>query len=80
MASSFDAMQHTLLQLNVLEEQRGRAMGIWMLSVGFGPIGFALTGTMSACLGAQLTITINGLAIILAFFILLITTPRLSRV
>lgn len=80
MASSFDAMQHTLLQLNVLEEQRGRAMGIWMLSIGFGPIGFALTGTMSAYLGAQLAITINGLAIILAFFILLITVPRLSRV
>jgi MFS family permease len=80
MASSFDAMQHTLLQLNVLEEQRGRAMGIWMLSIGFGPIGFALTGTMSAYLSAQLAITINGLAIILAFFILLITVPRLSRV
>jgi len=80
MASSFDAMQHTLLQLNVIEEQRGRAMGIWMLSIGFGPLGFALTGTMSAGLGAQLAITINGLAIIIAFFILLIALPRLSKV
>jgi MFS family permease len=80
MASSFDAMQHTLLQLNVFEEQRGRAMGIWMLSIGFGPLGFALTGTMSTYLGAQLAITINGLVIILAFFILLITVPKLLRI
>ena len=80
MASSFDAMQHTLLQLNVIEKQRGRAMGIWMLSIGFGPFGFALTGTMSAYLGAQLAITINGLAIIFAFFILLVTPHRLARV
>jgi MFS family permease len=80
MASSFDAMQHTLLQLNVIGEQRGRAVGIWMLSIGFGPLGFALTGTMSAGLSAQLAITINGLAIIIAFFILLIALPRLAKI
>jgi MFS family permease len=80
MASSFNAMQHTILQLNVLTEQRGRAMGIWMLSIGFGPLGFILTGSMSAYFGAQLALTINGLAIILAFFVFLITIPNLSRV
>jgi len=80
LASSFDAMQHTILQLNVLMEQRGRAMGIWMLSIGFGPLGFILTGSMSVYFGAQLTITINGVFIILAFFILLITVPNLSRI
>ncbi|MBC8222943.1 MFS transporter, partial [Candidatus Bathyarchaeota archaeon] len=32
-AAGHDAMQHILFQLNVTEEQRGRAMGIWQLSI-----------------------------------------------
>ena len=32
MMAALDAMQHTMLQLNVSEEQRGRAMGIWVLA------------------------------------------------
>ncbi|MFC2034071.1 MFS transporter [Chloroflexota bacterium] len=79
MTAGFDAMQHTMLQLNVAEDQRGRAMGIWMLCMGSTPVGSTLIGIMASNFGAQLAITINGGAIIIIFFIVLIFVPRLRR-
>ena len=38
-ASSADILYKTLLQASVSDEQRGRAMGSWVLSVGFAPAG-----------------------------------------
>ena len=79
MAAGFDTMQHTMLQLNVADEQRGRAMGIWQLSIGFGPVGSLAAGTVAACLGAPLALSINGGLIIAGFFLLLFFAPRLRR-
>ncbi len=79
MAAAFDAMQHTMLQLNVTEEQRGRAMGIWQLSIGFGPVGHMIIGAIAALLGAQLAVSINGIAIVAGFFILAVFVPGLRR-
>ncbi|MFC2005154.1 MFS transporter [Chloroflexota bacterium] len=79
-AAAFDTMQHTLLQLNVTDEQRGRAMGIWMLSIGFMPLGSMAIGTIAALIGAQLALSINGAVIILVFVILLVSVPRLKRI
>ncbi|MFC2034120.1 MFS transporter [Chloroflexota bacterium] len=80
MAAGFDAMQNVLLQLNVTEEQRGRAMGIWILCLGFTPVGSTLIGGMAALLGAQLTLSINGLIMIATFFIMFLFVPRLRRI
>lgn len=80
MAASMDAMEQTMLQLNVPDEQRGRAMGIWMLSIGFGPVGHTAVGAMATLLGAQLALSINGSIIIAIFFILAAFVPRLRRV
>lgn len=79
MAASFDAMQHTMLQLNVADEQRGRAMGIWQLSIGFMPIGSLAVGAMATLLGAQLAISINGTVIVVIFLILAVFASRLRR-
>lgn len=79
MAAAFDAMQHTMLQLNVSEEQRGRAMGIWQLSIGFGPVGFLAVGAVAAALSAQFALGINGMAIIVIFLVLVLAIPRLRR-
>ncbi len=79
MAAAFDAMQHTMLQLNVTEEQRGRAMGIWQLSIGFGPVGYMAIGAITSLLGAQLALSINGIAIVAVFFILLVFVPGFRR-
>ena len=79
MAGAFDAVQHTMLQLNVTEEQRGRAMGIWHMSVGFGPVGSLLIGAVASAIGAQLAVTINGAAIAVVFVLLVLFVPRLRQ-
>ena len=74
MAAAFDATQHILLQLNVAEQQRGRAMGIWQLSIGFGPVGHVMLGFMAASFGPFVALTINGILIIISFLVILQTT------
>ena len=79
-AAAFDTMQHTLLQLSVADEQRGRAMGMWMLSIGFMPVGSIAIGAIAALVGAQLAVSINGVVIIATFVILAMFVSRLRRV
>jgi len=78
-AGAFDAMQHILLQLNVANEQRGRAMGMWMLSIGFMPVGSMAIGAIATLVGAQLAVSINGVVIIATFAILAIFVSGLRR-
>src|SRR4029077_11461671 len=50
-AASFDLLQQTLLQLAVSEDQRGRAVGVWVLGIGSAPVGHLEMGTLVAVLG-----------------------------
>ncbi|MFC2034174.1 MFS transporter [Chloroflexota bacterium] len=79
-SSAMDAMGHTILQLNVSDEQRGRAMGLWMMSIGFGPIGSLTIGGIASLLGAPLAVTINGSLIIVTFIFLIILVPKLRSI
>jgi len=72
-----DAMEHTMLQLNVADKQRGRAIGVWMLSIGFGPVGHLVIGAISTLMGAPVAISINGIAIVAIIFALVVFMPRL---
>ncbi len=38
-AGAFDVLQQTLIQMAVPDAQRGRAVGIWVLSIGSAPLG-----------------------------------------
>ncbi len=60
--SSFlaDTLHKTLMQENVPNEERGRAMGFWVLGLGTGPIGHLGVGGMASALGAPLSFLING--------------------
>ncbi len=80
MASAFDSMQHTMLQLSVAAHQRGRAMGIWLLSIGFGPLGSLATGAMADLIGPRFALSINGLAMVLVFIILRLKAPKFQKV
>ena len=79
MAAAFDALQHNMLQLNVSEEQRGRAVGIWQLSIGFGPVGHLAVGAVATLFGAQLALSVNGITIAAIFFILVVFVSKLRR-
>jgi MFS family permease len=75
-AASFDLLQQTLVQLAVPEEQRGRAVGLWVLGIGSAPIGNLLMGTSVAVLGAPAALAINGGLVLLAAAVLLVSSPR----
>ena len=66
-ASSFDLLQQTTLQQSVPDQDRGRAMGYWVASLGFGPVGHMETGGLAVVLGAPLTLGINGAIILVVF-------------
>ena len=78
-AAGHDAMQHILLQLNVTEEQRGRAMGIWQLSIGFGVFGSVTLGAIAETLGAPLAQSIYGAVMVIIFVILVLVVPKLRK-
>jgi MFS family permease len=75
-AASFDLLQQTLVQLAVPEEQRGRAVGLWVLGIGSAPLGNLVMGTSVAVLGAPLALAINGGLVLVAAGVLLVSAPR----
>ena len=68
-AHAVDTLYKTLMQSVVGEEQRGRAMGAWVLSIGTAPPGHLGLGGLAAALGAQGALLVNGA--VLAIFSLL---------
>jgi MFS family permease len=62
--AAFDALQQTLLQLAVHDEQRGRAVGIWVLGLGSAPVGHLEIGALAAALGAPSALAINGVLVV----------------
>ena len=74
-AATFDVLQQTLIQLAVPEEQRGRAVGVWVLGLGSAPVGNLQMGTMIALLGAPTALLINGSLTVLSAVLLLLRVP-----
>jgi MFS family permease len=74
-AASFDLLQQTLLQLAVSEDQRGRAVGVWVLGIGSAPEGHLEMGTLIAVLGAPTALMINGLAVAVCALVLVTIAP-----
>ena len=80
MASIFDLFQQAALQLAVGGDQRGRAMGIWVMGVGAGPVGHLEVGSLSDFTSPQFAIIFNGLMLIVVVILLTMTTPRLRQI
>ena len=59
-ASAVDTLYKMLMQANVPNEQRGRAMGSWVLSIGTAPIGHIGVGAIAGWFGAPVAILFNG--------------------
>ena len=59
-AMSVDTLYKTLMQSSVPDEQRGRAMGSWVLSIGVAPVGHLGVGWLASALGAQGALLLNG--------------------
>jgi MFS family permease len=79
MAAITDVLHQTLLQFSVSNEQRGRAMGAWVVGVGTAPLGHVQVGYLAGLAGAQTALAVNGLALIVLAASLAICLPRLRR-
>ena len=75
-AGAFDVLQQTLIQLAVPEEQRGRAVGIWVLGLGSAPVGNLEMGTLIAAFGAPTALLINGCLTLASAAVLLVRAPQ----
>ena len=64
-ASVMDTLGQTLLQRNAHERERGAAMGLWVFSVGFGPVGHLTLGAAASAFGAPVTQAVSGLLLTL---------------
>jgi MFS family permease len=74
-AGAFDLLQQTLIQLAVPGEQRGRAVGLWVLSLGSAPVGHLEMGLLIAALGVPFALLINGALTVAAATTLLARAP-----
>ncbi len=78
-AAAFDAMQWTLLQLNVPDDMRGRAVGAWVFAIGFGWVGHLGLGAVAEIAGVQWALALAGLSVILTAMIALAASKELRK-
>ena len=79
MAASSDVLHQSLLQLSVPNEQRGRAMGSWIVGIGCAPFGQLQIGYISGLAGSRISLLINGTVLILGATVMCLSLPRLRR-
>ena len=78
-AMSVDTLYKTLMQENVPNEQRGRAMGSWVLSIGMAPVGHLGVGGLASVLGAPGALLINGAVLTFVSLTAVVSLPRIRR-
>lgn len=65
-SAAVDALQQTLVQLAVPEEQRGRAMGVWVCSIGTNAFGYYQVGQVGSAFGPAAALLFNGVMAMLS--------------
>ena len=78
-AMAVDTLYKTLMQGLVSDEERGRAMGSWVLSIGFAPVGHVGVGALAGIVGAQRALLINGAILSVISLITMIGMPNIRR-
>ena len=78
-AMAVDTLYMTLMQENVPDEQRGRAMGAWTLSIGVAPVGHLGLGGLAGAVGAPLALFASGSVLAVASLITAVALPRIRR-
>ena len=78
-ASAVDTLYKTLMQENVENEQRGRAMGAWVLSIGVAPVGHLGVGALAGAFGASRALLINGSILLGVSALTALSLPRVRR-
>lgn len=79
MASSFDALQWTLLMANVPDDMRGTAMGGWIFAIGFGWAGSLELGVIAEMYSVGWALSVNGIGLLILGFVALFFAGGLRR-
>ena len=74
-----DTLYRTLMQDNVPDEQRGRAMGSWVFSIGVAPVGHLGVGGLASRLGAPGALLVNGAVLTFVSLATAIGLPSIRR-
>ena len=77
--SATDPLAQTLMQSNVPDEQRGRSMGAWVLSLGIGPVGQMGIGAIATVLTAPIALLTYGGVLAFISLASAVGLPRLRR-
>ena len=78
-AAVADTLEKTLMQSVVANEERGRAMGSWVLSIGLAPVGFVAIGELGSVLGAPLALLTFGSILASVSLAATVGLPRIRR-
>lgn len=78
-AMAVDTLYKTLMQQNVPNEHRGKAMGTWVLSIGTGPLGHLGVGALAGSYGAPVAILFNGVVLSSAGIISALALPKIRK-
>ena len=78
--SALDVLIKTLMQAHVSNEERGRAMGAWVVGIGTGPVGQVEIGAVVAALSVALGLMVNGGALLLVTLAIFICIRPLQRI
>ena len=78
-AMAVDTLYKTLMQELVSDEERGRAMGSWVLSIGFAPVGHVGVGALAGIVGAPRALLINGAILSVVSVVTMLAMPNIRR-
>jgi MFS family permease len=76
-AASSDILTQSMMQLSVPNALRGRAMGVWVLAIGFAPLGHLEMGFLAELIGPASALFANGMALVTLGVIVAMAVPRL---
>lgn len=79
MAAASDVLHQSLLQLSVPNEQRGRAMGSWIVGIGSAPLGQLQIGYISGVTSPPISLLINGFMLVGIAIAIGAGLPRLRK-
>ena len=79
MSALTDVLSQTLMQLNVPNELRGRAMGVWVLAIGTSPVGHMQIGALASLVSVGFALSFNGLGLLALAAGLMLLSARLRR-
>lgn len=74
-----DVFSQSLMQNIVPNEQRGRAMGAWVVGIGTAPLGSLQVGAAVAALGVGIALTANGIALVAIAAAIALLYSRMRR-